>query len=253
MKTGKKASERKSGSLNLLSATALVLFVGLVAATGYVAWDYISDPRNQPVRSVEIKGEFRYLDRVNLQKVVAKVIDGGFFSTDIHQVRDAVLELPWVEDVSIRRVWPNKLLIQVRERTAIARWGDDALLSDKGQAFHPLKPATQKLKLHLYGRDEDAVEVLAFYRQVEGYLEVIGDQVERAGMDPRREWRIELTSGMEIVLGNRFPEQRLRRFLKVYQVIGRDDMHPVRVDLRYEQGFAVDWNRVDGKRQEGET
>lgn len=253
MKSRRRQSESERRTRNLFSAALLALFMVLVSGTGYLVWDYMHNPRNQPVRSVDIKGKFQYLDRVNLQKVVARVIDGSFFSTDIHKVRDAVLQLPWVEDVSIRRVWPDKLVIQVKERTAIARWGERGLLSDKGQAFRPLKPMKRVLALHLYGKDDDSAEVLAFYRQVKDRVNGTGSEIQRAGMDSRREWRIELRNGMEIVLGNHAPEERLNRFLDVYQFIGKKEMKPVRVDLRYEQGFAVDWSQLDANQQEGET
>ena len=40
-----------------------------------------------------------------------------------------VLDMPWVADISIRRVWPDKLNMVVTERVPLARWGDDVLMA----------------------------------------------------------------------------------------------------------------------------
>jgi cell division protein FtsQ len=56
---------------------------------------------------------------------------------DLNGARDAVAALPWIADVRIKRQWPNRISIAVRERTPVAvvptaddRW---ALVDETGQ------------------------------------------------------------------------------------------------------------------------
>ena len=77
------------------------------------------------MRVVEVGGVLERLDRSEIQRTVVDAIDGGFFSCDMQKLRQAVVAMPWVADVSIRRVWPDKLNMVVTEQVPMARWGDD--------------------------------------------------------------------------------------------------------------------------------
>ena len=55
----------------------------------------------------------------------------------MQKLRNRVLDMPWVADVSIRRVWPDKLNMVVTEEVPLARWGEDALINIGGGVFRP--------------------------------------------------------------------------------------------------------------------
>ena len=88
-----------------------------------------------PISSVKIEGEFKYLDKEQLKNQSMPVVDGGFFSVDLLAVRNVLIGLPWVEDVSVRRQWPDQLLVRVIEKKPVVYWGDNAVLSAKGVLF----------------------------------------------------------------------------------------------------------------------
>jgi len=59
-------------------------------------------------------------------------------------------------------------------------------------------------------------------------------------VSPRRAWRLKTDSGLEIALGRKDVEARLKRFAAQYQKISeRLGAVPAYVDLRYADGFAV--------------
>ena len=57
------------------------------------------DPRVMPLRIVRIEGDFKRLTREALQRAVADVTRGNFFTVDVNAVRDAGEDLPWVAQV----------------------------------------------------------------------------------------------------------------------------------------------------------
>ena len=94
-------------------------FAAVLLLGGFAAHEYLGNPRNLPLQLIDVRGEFRHLDRANLERVVARSIDGGFFTADIQKIRRAVLGLPWVAEVGISRVWPDRLVMQVKEQVAM--------------------------------------------------------------------------------------------------------------------------------------
>ena len=85
---------------------------------------FVTDPYRLPLETIRITGELNHVDRAKLQQLVASAIDGGFFSVDMHKLREAAEQLPWIDKVSIRRVWPQTLVMDVTEQVPIGRWGD---------------------------------------------------------------------------------------------------------------------------------
>ncbi len=57
---------------------------------------------------------------------------------DLVALRDRVRALPWVREASVRRVLPSTLIVDVRERTPLARWqhqGEFALIDETGEVL----------------------------------------------------------------------------------------------------------------------
>ena len=140
-------------------STSTLLFGALAA--GYL---YLSQPGRMPLRVVEVSGEFRHLSRSAIQYTAGAAIDGGFFTCDMQMLRNSVLAMPWVADVSIRRVWPDRLNMRVVERLPLARWGDDALVSTDARVFRPRDLGEYAQLVKLGGPDGSAPRVVAFYQ-----------------------------------------------------------------------------------------
>lgn len=245
--TGKQQRTR----VHLLPLTVILMFSLLLLISLVAVNNYLSNPRNLPIKTMAIKGKFRHLDRDNLRRVMSKAIDGGFFTTDIQRIRQAGLSLPWVDDVGIARVWPDKLVMEVTEQQPVARWSDKALVNGRGQVFYPVKPMRKWPELQLTAVDDKAPVVLAFYAQINADFVARGLRIRSLALDERAEWKIELENGLQIVLAKKEGAERLQRFLKLYAEISGKELKPVRVDLRYEQGFAVDWQEQNDRSGQG--
>lgn len=224
----------------LWSLMVLVLFVTLMAALASTLVRYVNESGVLPIRHIEIRGKFMHLEQDHLRRVLAQVIK-GFFTTDLAEVRQAALDTPWIEDIRVRRVWPDLLQIEITEKQLFSRWGEDQMLSVKGEVFKPLRQPEQMPALWLYGRDEDASDVVARYRQLQQMFLPLSLVIQKAGVDARGEWRIELADGTKLIIGNSDADARLRRLLDHYPLLREHQPQPDTIDLRYEQGFAVSW------------
>ncbi len=220
-----------------------VLLVGLFV--------YKNTDLNQllPVQSVKIEGEFVYLDKNRLREQTIPVVSGGFFNVDLQAIRKVLINLPWVEDVSVRRMWPDKLLVRVIEKKPVVLWGKKGVISARGELFEPVNKPELKLP-HLSGPDGLHKSMLQELARMQAWLIESGLYIERIDLNARRSWTLTMTSGMELRLGRKQMHERLNRFVSVYKETlevemlkktGREIKH---IDMRYTNGLAVAWKEA---------
>ena len=226
----------------VMRAMAMLGVLLVVVPLASFGLDYLRDPRHLPLRAIRVTGDLRHLDRGELEAVVAGAIDGNFFTVDMAAIRTRVRQLPWVDQVSIRRAWPETLIMQVTEQVPLARWGKSALVNARGEVFAPESSSRVKGLAQLYGPPGSAPRVVEFYGLARARLQAAGLQVGRLGLDGRRDWVLELRGGIRLALGQDGEVERLDRFLGAYPQLVKDaEREPAQVDLRYAQGFAVSW------------
>ena len=131
---------RQSDIYSLGVLLYFLLFATLVAG-GVCGVERLADPRFMPLRVVHIEGDYRYLQRAALERAVAGHVSVGFFTVDVHEVGAAAGALGWVDEVSVRRVWPDALRMYVVEQVPLALWGHDSLMNERGEVFTPGRDA----------------------------------------------------------------------------------------------------------------
>ncbi|MDH3526489.1 MAG: cell division protein FtsQ/DivIB [Gammaproteobacteria bacterium] len=226
------------------SLTGLLLLVLLaISVMQGVAW--LQDPYRFPLRVVEIEGELRYLQKQPLQQSLAPHLEGGFFSVDVAGVRDVIEGLPWVYQARVQRVWPDILSVTIEEQDPIARWGEDGLLNRYGEAFVPGHMPELIGLPRLAGPPGHEQTVLEQYQAMAKTLAALGMQVARVELDERRAWHVGLANGVQLELGRTDSYRRLQRFVRSYRDVFAARLDELRrVDLRYSNGFSVDWREA---------
>ncbi len=233
------------GWLNRRLLGALVLFGGLGSLLGYGGWQ-LAQPDTLPIHAVQVKGEFRYLDKADLYAALGEPASGGFFNVDVRAVKLAAESLPWVDRASVRRVWPDSLRVAVVEQVPLARWrqagGSTALVNRRGELF-AAAGAEQLAQLPLFHAPEGAAEtVAAQYQRLSVSLATLGLSVRELGLNQRRAWHLRLNNGVLLLLGRGGNETVLDRFMSAWPLALAAHAEAIeRVDLRYTNGFAVRW------------
>lgn len=220
---------------------ALGVLVGVIA----VAVNWLLDPHNLPIRAVKVEGAFRHLDESELQRAVSTRIQGGFFGVDIDAIRDAVSKRPWVDNVQVRRMWPDRLYIQVTEHEPLARWGEHGLVDVNGVWFGAdQEPFIGELP-QLSGPKGFERQLAQRYRELSARLQPAGLKPVRLMVTDRRAWQMTLDNGIELRFGRGDVDALLERFTRVYpRVLSASAVRIAAVDLRYTNGFAVRWKNA---------
>ncbi len=207
-----------------------------------------------PIAGVEVKGELAFMNKDEIRSIVEDNISGGFITVDLNRVREIVSQQPWVENVSLRRRWPDTLEVFIDERKPIAFWNDDGYISENGLVFKP-KSIDKKLNLpDLDGPDGQHNNVWKFMNVLYKEMSLLNYTVTSLELDERRAWQLkieknagvgdeETRSGISVRLGRFDTEKRLRRFVHVLPELAAKkefaDNNINVIDMRYPNGFAV--------------
>ena len=223
----------------------------LVMTVVFFCWQAFSKIEILPIQSVSVEGEFKYLSEQDLKQLTLPYVKGGFFSVDLKTIRTMLIDLPWVEDVSIRRQWPDELSVRVIEKQAVAFWGKDGLLSSRANLFKPEK-IDMKLKLpKMQGPDGQHEFMLQELGRMQAWLSGTELMITEIVQDARRSWVLSLisitdTSNLELRLGRSHQHERLHRFVKIYnQRLKKQKQKIQHIDMRYTNGFAVAWQNQE--------
>jgi cell division protein FtsQ len=106
---------------------AILVFgaIGVTTAVGaYKVNLYVnSDPQFTLSRdhkdAVTVQG-LVYASRGKVQRVFSTDFDHSVFSVPLAESRRRLLAIDWIEDASVSRVWPDRLVVRIRERKPVA-------------------------------------------------------------------------------------------------------------------------------------
>ena len=192
--------------------------------------------------------ELKHVNELTVRNGVLGKIRGNFFTADLEQVRATFETVPWVRRATVRREWPNALVVEVEEHEALGTWGEDGrLLSVKGDVFTANVAETE---------DEQALpafdgpvgsekEVLARFNELRTAFAQVELVPQELSLSSRYAWTVTLDNGMSVALGREQDRNTLRkrvqRLVGVYpQLVARLQEGRIdTIDMRYPNGLAL--------------
>ncbi len=201
------------------------------------------------ISSINVHGDFTHLDPADVEQVTKVWLGESFLMADLEEIKAKVEALPWVHHVTVQRLWPGQISIQIEEQIPVALWNQDAYLNPKGEVFQPPRLSLESRLKQLYGPEQaDNSQRLEMMRAMTELSEmfrgfdVVIDQVE---LDARGAWQVLTGEGIRIVLGEApFEEKidRLQRVMSKANAVERSRMQ--KIDTRYPNGIAVKWKEI---------
>nr|WP_228550825.1 cell division protein FtsQ/DivIB [Endozoicomonas sp. OPT23] len=222
-----------------LAGKYLALFT--VMAGVIWTWPRLMDWVNQPIARVEVRSGFNQLQRDEVEKVLAPWLVNRFLFLDLPGMQDAVAAMPWVKRVSVKREWPDKVVVTLVEREAIARWEQDGLIDERGQVFRPGQLDSFVDLPLLSGPQDRAQDVMQQYLSISQLLRPLGVTVSELNLSSTDSWLFRVDH-VSVNIGRDRRMARLQRFIRLFHERLNDRWEDVkRVDLRYLNGASVAW------------
>nr|WP_102797326.1 cell division protein FtsQ/DivIB [Bowmanella denitrificans] len=231
----------------------MVFLVVVLVGMGYAAYRlnvWLDDEQQLPVRDIKVSGELKYLVKQDVENAIRKNQPGSFFELDIERALQDIEALPWVYRASIRKDWPNNLHVHVVEQQVVANWNDDMLLNVQGGTFIARQPEGLALP-RLYGPQGSEQTALQGFRAMQALLARSGVSVSELVLTERFAWNLRLDNGLGLNLGRDEFIDRLQRFVDIYPLLKKDERRAEYVDLRYDTGLAVGWQKTTAEISKG--
>ena len=240
VKAVKKSSPIKHQMLILKKGVFGVLLCMILVLVGLNSRTLVNDINQQRIEFVAIEGSLTNVTENDIKTAVFDFINRSMVAVDLLAIKNALEENAWINTVSLRRKWPDTLIIDVAEEVAIARWGEHQLLNQEGVLFSPLSITAQFNLAELSGPYGTEKRVMQQYQVFNQLLFSKNLRIASLNLNTRGAWSMQLSNETKVAVGSIQAVSRLRRFAAVYESLFANQIESIEgFDLRYEDGIAV--------------
>ena len=193
-----------------------------------------------PLTNVQVEAPFLYVSKQTIQEHLTPYMHKGLLHINQKAINQKLTALPWVKHVSVKRIFPDTLSINLSERRPIARFNDDALLDGSGKRF-PITQVAQPMLPQLKGNAGSEKELLQDFKKVSRLLS--NASLSLTVLEKKSSTLfLTMSDDLTIVVSNHNASKKLTRFIQLYPELTQKKSTPLlQVDLRYKHGLAVKW------------
>ncbi|MFK7865171.1 MAG: cell division protein FtsQ/DivIB [Pseudohongiellaceae bacterium] len=245
IRTERRSVEGASRPLSHVTRKASKIVLSAVVICGLLAVvvtqsSSVAGFMNRPISKVRIENRWQQTSEEEVAAVLSEFMGAGFFSFDVRGAKQKLEEMSWVEFVSVKRIWPDTLALELKEEIVIAKWGEGSYLNQIGEVITPDKPSRNLMLPELIGPVGSQVEVMRRYQQLNQLLLPEAISLSRLSLSLRGSWELTLNNSVQVAAGKDDVFENITRlvgFLTSQPSININDI--ASVDLRYNNGFAV--------------
>jgi cell division protein FtsQ len=207
----------------------LLVFLTTIGAGSY----YLA---NIPIDTINISGDFKYINYGILQDVIKKNMQGSFLTIDINKITKKIKQIPWVLGVNIKRKWPSQINVFIKERQLLALYNKNKVLVT-GDIMLPKPNKIQNDVLQIYTKKSIKYDEVLEYQNIlkQNKLKLIsilqGDDFSIS---------LRVDDGVIIKTGTMLDKEAIKRRMAIVRQILRKPKHNIKIiDLRYSHGLAI--------------
>ena len=237
--------------IKTLNATSNLLLgaVALLLLTAGLWW--VAQRPMFTLKVIRVEGvadhQLLHVNPLTIKSTALPRLRGNFFTANLESIRQAFEMVPWVRRASVRREWPNRLVIDIEEHQPLGIWGDEGrLVSVTGDVFTAnLAEAEEAGELPQFdGPAGSEKEVINRFNELRDWFAPVHLAPDAVQLSSRYAWSVKLNNGMQVELGREQDKatlkQRVDRLISVYpQLVARLQDRIDNVDLRYPNGMAL--------------
>lgn len=184
------------------------------------------------VASIEIRG-LSEADSTEISDRIDVTQTSSLLMVDAEKARSRIAEIPWISDVSVKKLYPNRIVVNLAERSPFALWQDDGKVKvvDRTGAVMSDVLETRNAGLPLVvgtganSRVEEAVGLMNSAPSIRA-------KFRAAVLVAERRWNLITVDGIEILLPEDHPEAALARVARLQETKKLLERDLVVVDMR---------------------
>lgn len=242
-----------AGTMNRLAALCVVL---ALLAIGAAALSRLAQQPKFELKRVDVRGDLRHVTAASVRAALAGRLRGNYFTMRLEDTRRLFETVPWVAQASVRRVWPDRLVVTLTEHRALGVWEGGRLLSDRGELF-----IANPDEAEIYGQLPEfsgpfgvAKDAARRYYELSAQFASLSLRIGAIDISDRKAWSLRLTpdlredtkhsSDIRVELGRDRAAmplgERVAQVVAAYpSVVAQLGGTPARIDARYANGLAA--------------
>ncbi|KES16581.1 FtsQ-type POTRA domain-containing protein [Gilliamella apicola] len=274
MKQVRQAAHRRDETRRKLlifrSKEQLIGFLFFITIISISAWivqsvkNWMDDPEQMVLSQLTLSGEHIFTTEDDLREAILGLgLPNTYVGQDVVDIQQEIMRFPWVKQASVRKQWPDRLIVYVEDYKPAYYWNDLFFLDEEGNVFSVPSDRITDLKLsRLYGPEGKAKSVLENYSKLENLSKKLANnqlalQINATISDERNSLQLMVTrciagvcdenQEIKLVLGNKHIEERYEQFIKLFPEIQSRTPVDERItvaDLRYENGISVQTEKI---------
>lgn len=219
---------------------APTLLVGIVVAL--VVFLTIWFRGEAVIEQIAIQGDINAAqEKETLTVLEPHVIANSFTTVSLDNVADEIAQIDWVDKVSLRRSWPDTLIVDVKPHKPIARWNKASFISANGSIFDETAQSIMNLP-QLYAEKGQEKQVMHFYLQAVEVLNPYQIKIDALHFTGAGTWKLLLSNDLIVHVDNVEPASKMQHFIETLNSDLRSRKSQIAAaDLRYPHGFAIQW------------
>ncbi len=233
--------------LRVLKLTLVMSSIaGMLSVSVYYGGQAVKQFLAKPIASIVVNGQFAYLAKDEVSALISENIQKSFIRENLDSMRQNLEANPWVDNVNLRRQWPDILHVTIEEQKPIARWGKKGFVNYRGELIHVEDRGFIEHLPILRGNDGSAMLVMKQYQLLSQSISEYGLKVLELGKSEIGVWTIDLDNGWRLLAGRTDIIKKVQRLMKILaqKKIDRQDQIKV-IDMRYENGLAIQWKEAE--------
>ena len=228
------------------AASALFVLAAVVLLAAAVSW--LSRAPWLNIRVIQLEGDLQRNNVATIRANAAPRLAGNVVSLDLDRARAAFEAVPWVRQATLRRVWPDRLAVQLVEHRPVALWlaedGSERLVNDQGEVFEAnLGDVEDEALPQFTGPDGSAASMLSLYRRLAPLFAAQGLPLQTLRLSGRGSWSLQADTGARVQLGRGSEDEVVARSERFLRTLGplteRFGSALEQADLRHADGYAV--------------
>ncbi|XBC38366.1 MAG: cell division protein FtsQ/DivIB [Buchnera aphidicola (Floraphis meitanensis)] len=234
-------------SLIPLKYIIILLLVIFIITNNFILIKLSKQFSKKKLSNVIITGPFDSLNQKEIRNFIFSLKKSyNYFSPYETDIKNKLEAFYFVKVVTIKKQWPDKILIHIINTTPIAYWNDKYILNENKTLSNTLKKKSNISKiLYFYGPESNKEEILSNYNTVKNILQENNIILKSISITPQHTWKLIIKKNIVIILGKINNISQLKQLTYIWKILENEEKVKrkkiKRIDLRYKSGIAIEW------------
>ena len=204
------------------------------------------------IQKVVIDPPLAVIDQGSIERETWRKISGNYLNVDLKTIETALESQPGVYQAVVRRVWPDTLSISAIETQVIAEYRQLDRSEEKVERqFINLPPQNDfSFRPLLRGPERYQAVVVDTFHEIFSLLAIVNLEPQSLSVGHSGQWELELRRSdlksenrFRVYLGRDQIVEKIKRFVLSFKTVLSHKADLIsKVDMRYDNGFAVQWH-----------